>query len=324
MSRVFIFILLLTSCNTNTKITLKGIEFGTTYSVQYFDNEQLDYTNQLDSLFIVVNNSMSTYIDTSIISRINNNENVILDKHFISVFNTSKEIFNYTNGKFDPSVGLLVNYWGFGPTYFNKPINSLELDRLNKLVGFEKFAIDSLNKLKRPYNSFLDFNAIAKGYAVDLISIFLEENNVNNYLVEIGGEIRVKGINISKNSPWIIGIDSPNYELSQEIYATTELIDNSMATSGVYRKYKIDSNGKRYSHILDPKKGMPSKTNILSVSVISKTCVVADALATALHVMNIKEIDSFLEENKDILAYIIYEDENGNIVDKSYNNFVIR
>lgn len=324
MSRVFIFLLLLFSCNTNTKITLKGIEFGTTYSIQYFDNEQLDYTNQLDSLFAVVNNSMSTYIDTSIISRINNNEGISPDEHFITVFNISKEIFNYTNGKFDPSVGPLVNYWGFGPINVNKPIDLLELDSLNMLVGFEKFKIDSLNNIIRPYNSFLDFNAIAKGYTVDLVSKFLEKNNVNNYLVDIGGEIRVNGINLSKNSPWVIGIDSPNYELSQEIYATTELRNTAMATSGVYRKYKFDSNGRRYSHILDPKKGMPNKTNILSVSVISNTCVVADALATALHVMSIKEIDLFLEENKDILAYIIYEDENGRIADKSYNNFIIR
>ncbi len=291
MSRVFIFILLLTSCNTNTKITLKGIQFGTTYSVQYFDNEQLDYTLLITQCQLIL---ILQLFRESIIMRMLSSTNILL------VYSTLQKKYLII------LMENLIHQW----VCQNKPINSLELDRLNKLVGFEKFAIDSLNKLKRPYNSFLDFN--------------VEENNVNNYLVEIGGEIRVKGINISKNSPWIIGIDSPNYELSQEIYATTELIDNSMATSGVYRKYKIDSNGKRYSHILDPKKGMPSKTNILSVSVISKTCVVADALATALHVMNIKDIDSFLEENKDILAYIIYEDENGNIVDKSYNNFVIR
>tara|TARA_B100000029_G_scaffold514609_1_gene618102 strand:+ start:1986 stop:2960 length:975 start_codon:yes stop_codon:yes gene_type:complete len=324
MYRIFIFFLLFISCNPNTKITLKGTEFGTSYSVQYFENSQLDFSNQLDSLFTVINNSMSTYIDTSIISKINNNKLIEPDQHFISVFNTSKEIYKATNGKFDPSVGLLVNYWGFGPMYINKPIDSLELDRLNSLIGFEKFAIDGLNRVIRPYDSFLDFNAIAKGYTVDLISIFLEENDVNNYLVEIGGEIRVKGSNLSKNSPWIIGIDSPNYDLSRDIYATTELKNTAMATSGVYRKYKVDSNGNKYSHILDPKKGIPSKTNILSVSVISNTCVVADALATALHVMNINEIDLFLEENKHILAYIIYEDENGKIVDRTYNNFIIR
>ncbi len=322
MNRAILFFLLLFSCNHDTKTTLQGVEFGTSYSVQYFSDEQTDFSIQIDSIFDEINNSMSTYIDNSIISRINNNEPVKVDNHFINVFNTSKKIFNQTNGKFDPSIGVLVNFWGFGPKFIKSPIDSLALDKLKKLVGFEKFKIDDTNIILRPKNSFLDFNAIAKGYTVDLISGFLDDNNIENYLVEIGGEIRAKGSNLSKKNSWIIGIDEPRYDGSQKIFSTTELINSAIATSGIYRKYKIDSNGMMYAHILDPITGLPTKTNILSVSVISETCIVADAYATALHLMNMEEIEEFLDINKDISAYIIYENENDEIIGKAYNNLL--
>tara|TARA_B100001113_G_scaffold346981_1_gene338653 strand:+ start:3465 stop:4451 length:987 start_codon:yes stop_codon:yes gene_type:complete len=321
MNRIFIFLLCIFSCNQNNKITLQGLEFGTSYSVQYFSENQINFSNEIDSIFGLINSSMSTYIDNSIISRVNNDESIELDNHFINVFNTSKKIFNKTNGKFDPSVGVLVNFWGFGPKYVKKPIDSLEFVNLKKLVGFDMFGIDNSNHIIRPKNSFLDFNAIAKGYAVDLISVFLENNDIKNYLVEIGGEIRVKGVNLSKNNPWVVGIDAPNYDITREIFNTTELKNSAMATSGIYRKYKVDSNGKRYAHILDPISGAPTKTNILSVSVISDNCIEADAYATALHVMSLTEIGIFLKTNTDLNVYIIYENEKNEIVGKAYNNF---
>jgi len=321
MNRVIVFLFFIFSCNQNPKTTLQGIVFGTSYSVQYFSEHQIDYSIQLDSIFDLINNSMSTYIDTSIISRINNNESVKVDNHFVNVFDTSKMIFDKTKGKFDPSIGILVNFWGFGPKFTNMSIDSLDIDNLKILVGFEKFKIDDTNIVLRPKNSFLDFNAIAKGYTVDLISGFLDDNNINNYLVEIGGELRAKGSNLSKKNNWIIGIDEPRFDNNQNIFITTELNDLAMATSGVYRKFKIDSNGRRYAHILDPLSGIPAKTNILSVSVISETCIEADAYATALHLMNINEIEDFLFYNRDISVYIIYENESREIIGKAYNNF---
>ena len=321
MNRVIIFLFFIFSCNQNPKTTLKGIAFGTSYSVQYFSEDQIDYSIQLDSIFDLINNSMSTYIDTSIISRVNNNESVKVDNHFVNVFNTSKKIFDKTKGKFDPSIGILVNFWGFGPKFTNIPMDSLAIDNLKILVGFEKFKIDDTNIVLRPKNSFLDFNAIAKGYTVDLISGFLDDNNINNYLVEIGGELRAKGSNLSKNNNWIIGIDEPRFDDSQNIFITTELNNVAMATSGVYRKYNIESNGRRYAHILDPLSGIPARTNILSVSVISETCIEADAYATALHLMNINEIEGFLVYNKDLSVYIIYENESGEMIGKAYNGF---
>ena len=321
MNRVIIFLFFIFSCNQNPKTTLKGIAFGTSYSVQYFSEDQIDYSIQLDSIFDLINNSMSTYIDTSIISRVNNNESVKVDNHFVNVFNTSKKIFDKTKGKFDPSIGILVNFWGFGPKFTNIPMDSLAIDNLKILVGFEKFKIDDTNIVLRPKNSFLDFNAIAKGYTVDLISGLLDDNNINNYLVEIGGELRAKGSNLSKNNNWIIGIDEPRFDDSQNIFITTELNNVAMATSGVYRKYNIDSNGRRYAHILDPLSGIPARTNILSVSVISETCIEADAYATALHLMNINEIEGFLVYNKDLSVYIIYENESGEMIGRAYNGF---
>ncbi len=132
MNRIFIFLLCIFSCNQNNKITLQGLEFGTSYSVQYFSENQTNFSNEIDSIFGLINSSMSTYIDNSIISKINSNESIEVDNHFINVFNTSKKIFNKTNGKFDPSVGVLVNFWGFGPNYIKKPIDSLEFINLKK------------------------------------------------------------------------------------------------------------------------------------------------------------------------------------------------
>ena len=251
--------------------------------------------------------------------RIDDNEYTLFDKFLYGGFGYGyfclpTNIFRVILTVIFPPLGVILKYLDDEFPYVN----------LKKLVGFEKFKIDNSNFIERPKNSFLDFNAIAKGYTVDLISHFFDTNNIDNYLVEIGGEIRVKGINLSNNSSWIIGINEPRYDNSQDIFSTTELNNSAMATSGIYRKYKIDSNGRRYAHILDPVTGLPTKTNILSVSVISESCMIADAYATALHLMNMNEIEYFLSKNNDVSAYIIYENEKMEITGKTYNNFIIR
>ena len=314
---LFLFILFI-SCtnNLNRETVIRGYIYGTTYNILYFSEDELQLKVKIDSLFNVIDMSMSTYNSNSLISKINNNKEVKLDDHFKFVFNTSKKIYQQTNGDFDPSIGPLVNSLDFGPK-----TNNISADSLMSLVGLDKFKIVE-NRLLRPKNSFLDFNAIAKGYSVDVISEFLTNSKVTNFLVEVGGEIRSSGMNLGSNRNWKVGLDTPRFDgVQKEIYKAFNLQDKSMATSGVYRKFKTDSLGNKYAHIIDPKTGYSSRTNILSVTVISENCIDADAYATALHLMTLDEINLFVEKHNTISVFVIYEDDNNKMQHLSLNNF---
>ena len=318
MRYLLFFFIFFYSCvnNIDKQTILRGDIYGTTYSIVYFSKVDLQLKVKIDSIFNSIDMSMSTYNSKSLITKINNNKEVLLDDHFKYVFNTSKKIYYETGGDFDPSIGPLVNSLDFGPK-----TNNISTDSLMKLVGLDKFKIFQ-NKLQRPLNSFLDFNAIAKGYSVDMISEFLTFNNITNFLVEVGGEIRSSGLNLADDRNWRVGLDTPTFDgLQNEIYKAFNLIDKSMATSGVYRKFKIDSLGNKYAHIIDPKTGYSSKTNILSITVITDNCIEADAYATALHLMTLDEINLFVQENDKISVFIIFKDENNKIQDLSLNNF---
>jgi len=316
---LFLFILFTSCTNTVDKQTvLRGYVYGTTYNIIYFSEDDLQLKVKIDSIFNTIDMSMSTYNSNSLISKINNNKEVVLDNHFKYVFNTSKKIYHETDGNFDPSIGPLVNSLNFGPKS-----NNVSSENLMNLVGLDKFKIIE-NKLLRPENSFLDFNAIAKGYSVDVISEFLSFNNVTNFLIEVGGEIKSRGMNLDSNRSWRVGLDTPRFDGvldEKDIYKAFNLQDKSMATSGVYRKFKIDSLGNKYAHIIDPKTGYSSRTNILSVTVISDNCIDADAYATALHLMTLDEIKLFVQKNNKISVFVIYEDKNNKMQDLSLNNF---
>lgn len=303
----------------NTKIS--GAVFGTSYSVLYNSKKNVDFEKQFDSIFHVINTSMSTYQTNSIISKFNRNEKVMLDDHFIKVFDASKTIHKLTNGVFDPTIGILVNAWDFGPEGEIKDLDSVKVKSLIQSVDFDKVTRFEDRLTKQNLNTFLDFNAIAKGYAVDVISEFLESNNIDNYLVEIGGEIRGKGISIDKQSPWRIGVENPNFDGTQSILKAISLKDEAMATSGTYRKYKVDSEGNRYAHIIDPKTGYPSKTNLLSISVIANDCMTADAYATAFKAMGMEKVKTFLKEHAELKAFLIFENDKNELETLSLNGF---
>jgi len=214
----------------------------------------------------------------------------------------------------------VVNAWDFGPEGKIINIDSTAIDSLMTSVGFNRMGLKD-SKIVKSSESYLDFNAIAKGYAVDVIGEFLESKNSQDYLVEIGGEIRARGINLEKKSEWKVGIDDPNFEGEQSYSKVISLKDESMATSGTYRKFKIDDNGNRYAHIINTKTGYPSKTNILSVSVIAKDCMTADAYATAFQTMGIDRVSSFLERHPELKVYIIYESEIKELKTLALNNF---
>lgn len=322
---VLIFILVL-SCKTEKKqsikelknIKLSGVVFGTSYKAIY--NSKIDYTKQFDSLFAVINSSLSTYIPNSDISKINRNESIVIDKHFENVFLKSKEIYKRTNGFFDPTIGDVVNAWNFGANKNKFITDSVTIENLMTSVGFNKVTLINNKIIKQP-NTYLEFNAIAKGYGVDVIAKFLEYKNISNYLIEIGGEIRVKGKNKEKNKPWRIGLDEPRFDGEQSVFKAISLKDEAMATSGTYRKFKVDEDGNKYAHIINTKTGYPTKTNILSVSVIAEDCMTADGYATAFQAMGVEGVKSFLENNIELRAFFIFENDNNELETLALNGF---
>ncbi|RMZ50797.1 FAD:protein FMN transferase [Flavobacteriaceae bacterium PRS1] len=321
MKKILFILILLVSCKQETKNTkVSGQVFGTSYSIKYYSDSNLNFETQFDSLFYEINKSLSTYQINSIISRINRNEWTHFDDHFVKVFESAKTIYKETQGAFDPTIGVLVNAWGFGPEGKVKDIDSLKIDSLMVSVGFDKVELPK-EKFKLPKNTFLDFNAIAKGYAVDVIAEFLEHQKIESYLVEIGGEIRAKGKNIEKQSNWKVGVENPNFDGEQSILKVISLQDEAMATSGTYRKFKVDKNGNRYAHIIDTKTGYPSKTNILSISVIAKNCMTADAYATAFQAMGIENVKAFLKDHLELKVFFIFENAKQEIVTLSLNGF---
>lgn len=300
----------------NTK--LSGVVFGTSYHVVYHDER--DFETQFDSLFTVINNAMSTYQTNSDISRLNRNETTTVDAHFIKVFKASKDIYKQTEGVFDPTIGGIVNAWDFGPEGKIANLDSLKIDSLMQSVGLNKVTLVG-NNIEKPQGTFIDFNAIAKGYGVDVIGEFLESKQVKNYLVEIGGEIRARGTNKEKQAPWKVGIEMPHFDGEQSILEAIEMHDEAMATSGTYRKFKTDAEGNRYAHIIDTKTGYPSKTNLLSISVIAENCMVADGYATAFKAMGIEKVKTFLKKHPELKVFLIFENDKKQLETLALNNF---
>lgn len=311
---------LFASCKTQTmqNSKLTGAVFGTSYSIIY--DSGIDYKKQMDSIFYSLNKSLSTYQVNSLISKINRGEDSLVDAHFLNVFKTSKRIYDTTDGAFDPTIGIVVNAWDFGPSGKIASLDSIKIDSLMQFVGLNKVKIYE-TYIEKPRATFLDFNAIAKGYAVDVVGEFLESQSINNYLVEIGGEIRVRGKNNEKDLPWKVGVEEPHFDGSQSIMKAITLQDEAMATSGTYRKFKVNENGERYSHIIDARTGYPSKTNLLSISVIAKDCMTADAYATAFKSMGIEKVQEFLKEHPELKVFLIFENNDKEFETLSINGF---
>ena len=316
-------VVLMVSCkNTpSANVKISGQVFGTTYSAQYESDARVNYEAQFDSIFYQLNKSLSTYQANSDISRINRNEAFNVDDHFKKVFLASKDIHEFTDGAFDPTIGAVVNAWDFGPEGKIVALDSLKIDSLMTSVGLDKVRLKDYRIIKEQPGTFLDFNAIAKGYGVDVIADFLENKGVDNYLVEIGGEIRCKGINVEKGSLWKVGVETPRFDGEQSVLKTISMDDGAMATSGTYRKFKIDADGNRYSHIINTKTGYPSTTNLLSISVIADDCMTADAYATAFKTMGIEHVKAFLKNHTELKVFLIYEDADKELKTLAINGF---
>lgn len=306
-----------------------GGALGTSYSILAYAPERFDMQPEIDSVFSVVNRSMSTYIPDSDISRINDGDTtVVVDAMFREVFELSRELYEVTGGYFDPTVGILVDAWGFGPGTIQR-LDSTKVDSLLHYVGLDKVTLGSDNRIRKTAPEIrIDFNAIAKGYAIDRLAIMLDEQGVEDYLVEVGGEVVTRGIHLQKQKEWTVGIDDPQVEFGRRIKLAIRLKDRAMASSGNYRKFRIDSiTGEKYVHTIDPKTGYTKNSYILSATVLAPTCAEADAYATSFMAMPLEVSRVLIEEQEDLDVYLIYLDEEGELQEyrtPGFDSLVVR
>lgn len=294
------------------KVSFNGQTMGTYYNIIYLHPEGINIKIEIDSLLVNWNLTLSTYISNSEISRFNR-EDVLYFKspYFYPVLLKSKEIYEATNGAFDPTIMPLVNAWGFGPEENEMP-DSTRVNTLLRLVGFDNIIFDSTMVKKQFPGIQLDFSAIAKGYGVDVVGRFLEEHDIENYLIDIGGEISCKGIN-DRGLPWTTGIEDPNVEfIERKIKAIIEVSDKAIATSGNYRNYYVKDD-KKYAHTISPYTGFPVQHSLLSVTVIADDCMTADGYATAFMVLGVDQAKQIIQRHPDLDAYFIFSDDEGKI-----------
>jgi thiamine biosynthesis lipoprotein len=295
-------------------IKLAGFTQGTTYHITYKTKDDQNLQSEIDTLLADFDRSLSTYLPGSIISRINRNDTTAIpDKYFLNVFHKALEVYQASDGAFDITVAPVVNAWGFGFTE-KADADSNMIDSLLQYVGMNKIRLKKGKIVKDYPGTMLDVNAIAQGYSVDVVADFLDKKGITNYLVEIGGEVRAKGRN-PRYKIWTIGIDKPvdNNLIPGEMVQTKLLLKNSsLATSGNYRKF-YEKDGIKFVHSIDPKTGYPVLSNLLSASVQSDDCISADAYATAFMVMGLDKSIKFLEKHKELEAFLIYSDAEGNL-----------
>ncbi|MCC5919307.1 MAG: FAD:protein FMN transferase [Cyclobacteriaceae bacterium] len=316
---ITISLLLVTSgllpAQTLEPIKISGETMGTYYQITYIDTLQRDLKPQVDSMLTVFNQSLSTYISDSEISTFNKTSTFSFQSPFFyPMLKLSEQVYVHTEGAFDPTVMPIVNLWGFGPEKRpeQKP-SEQEINERLSLVGFsENISFDQSAVKKSKDGVSLDFSAIAKGYGADVIGELLQSYRIDNYLVEIGGDLVTHGFN-PKGKGWKLGIEHPqNFEDEQPLSAIVTLGNQGMATSGNYRNYRI-IDGKKVAHTIHPKTGRPEAHNLLSSTVIAKSCALADAYATAFMVMGYEAAVKFIDESEDLDAVLIFVDNEGNL-----------
>ena len=325
-SLIILFILTI-SCKKkeNQFFVIQGEAQGSTYSIKYIANEELVTKNQVDSLLLAFDMSLSTYRPDSKISKINSGDStIVVDELFEDTFKASNQIFNETDGLFDPTIGVLVNAYGFGPNHQREDLNQFQIDSLLNYVGFDKVKLNTNKTVSKLHAAtYFDFNAIAQGYSVDVVSDFLKSKGIENAIVEIGGELFALGKNTIDAKNWVVGIDDPlQSENERELIATVKLENLGMATSGNYRKVITDSiTGEKFVHTINPKTGKPQKSNVLSATVLTSTCKMADGYATAFMVMDLEQSKLFIKEHADLHVMIMYADENNVLQRFTSDNF---
>ena len=299
----------LVSCEKQPKkIILQGLAQGSYYAITYYDEQGRNFQYEIDSIFHAVDMSVNLWVDSSVISKVNRNENVTLDSIFIDNFRIAQKAARLSDGYFDPTISPIVAAWGF--SYKNGDCITPQLiDSLKQLVDYRKVRIEDGKVIKENSAIQLDFNAIAQGYTSDLIASFLESRGIKNYLVDTGGEIMARG-GKPNGQPWIVGIEKPaeNWDSERTLQTRIALRDKGLVTSGSTRKY-VERDGKRYSHCINPKTGYPVEHQLLSTTVLADNSVWADALASICMVMGMEQSLPIIESLDGVEAYYIFVNE---------------
>ena len=308
---------------------INGRTMGTSYNITSDLSNLKQIKGNIDQLLKEINHDVSTYEEDSFISMFNKSkENVVLQNtrnyvnefpHFKKNYSVARTVYEKSRGAFDPTVMPLVNYWGFGPNKKNpEQIDKAKLEAIREDVGFVKIDKITISERRKHYlvkerpGIQLDFSALAKGYAVDQVALLLEKAGSNNYLVEIGGEVRVKGTS-DKADFWILGINRPEIDADvNSVFKKMQLTDIAMASSGNYRNY-FKLGNKIYSHTINPRTGYPERNELLSATILAKECIVADAYATACMVLGVEEARLLIDQVDGVEAYFIYSNEKGEL-----------
>ena len=305
---VFILTMVMVACqpSVNEKVYLiEGEAQGSTYHIKYIAERDENLKPAIDSILEVIDLSMSTYRPDSAISKINQGDTtVVVD---------SQQIWQESEGLFDPTVGVLVNAWGFGKQKISEadlPTDK-KIDSLRKYVGFDKVALTEKNLIKKRYTEILfDFNAIAQGYTSDVVANYLSARGIKNYIVEIAGEMYLKGKNTVEDKSWTIGVENPLKPLDdRDLVATIQFTNQGLATSGNYRKVWTDSNGHKYVHSINPLTGRATQSDVLSATVVAPSTMLADGYATMFMVMGLAKSKAFLEKHPDLAVLLVYSDD---------------
>lgn len=288
-----------------------GEIFGTFYHITYQSNE--DLRPEIEAELNKVDASLSPFNPKSIITAVNDNKNITVNEMFTQVFMLAERVSKETNGAFDITVAPLVNAWGFG-TEGRKTPTKATIDSLRQLVGYQKVALVNGHVKKSNPKMRLDCSAIAKGYGADVVANFFKRKGIENYLIEIGGEVVTSG-NSEKRVPWRIGVVKPSddtLDVNEETQTIINVTDKAMATSGNYRNFRYVA-GKKFAHTIDPASGYPVQHSLLSATVLANDCATADAYATAFMAMGVDKAKKVLERHSELMAYFIYAGPKGDL-----------
>lgn len=304
------------------KVVITGQAQGTTYQLLYYERDSIVTKHQIDSLLQEIDYSLSLYREQSLISQFNSSiTGVQADNHLKQVVKKSQLIYQQTNGLFDMTIYPLTTAWGFGVLRKNEVPDTLEIQKLLSCMGSENVFWDGdFLRKSRPCIQ-LDLNGIAQGYSVDVIADFLEENKIENYLFELGGEIRVKGRKWPGGEKMSVGIEAPGSDPFFPIIKRAVWLDKgAITTSGNYQRY-YENEGRKIHHLIHPKTGYPAENNLISVTLIEKDAITADGYDNALMLMGLQDAIRFVEEKNLEAAYFIYRTPDGSIKDTMTHSF---
>jgi thiamine biosynthesis lipoprotein len=323
--------LFFSACQSQKKPTLivnEGYAQGSTYHIKYLSNNHKDFGADIEQIFKDIDHSMSFYIRGSLITQLNNgNSPVTVDSMFMTVLNRSIEIAEETSGDFDPTVGPLARLWGFGYDTVRGDLSADSIEAVKAHTGYKAIHIDGM-KISIPKNYTLDFNAIAQGYTVDYIANYLHKKGIQNYMIEVGGEVRTRGVN-EAGEVWRIGVDKPSKDIdsADRFQFIVQLKNSGLATSGNYRKFWVDEEtGVRYSHTINPHTGYPAENRLLSASLIAPTAMDADAYATVCMVRGLEGCKEILSQHDELEGYLIFDTDGkewGTYITKGFENIIV-